>query len=62
MEVKYQSELDAGTVSQVSTGIDIPDLPPMAPPSTVNAQNMLIAQNGRLADILTYDNWLDEML
>ena len=62
MKVKFDKELDDGTVTTVETGIEIPDLPMNAAPSTVNARRLLVEFDDTLSYQLTWAQWLIDML
>lgn len=62
MKVKFDREVDDGTVEKVETGIEIPDLPMNAAPSTVNAQRLLNEFDDTLSYQLTWAQWLMDML
>jgi hypothetical protein len=62
MKVKFDKEVDDATVTTVETGIEIPDLPMNAAPSTVNARRLLIEFDQTLSYQLTWAQWLVDML
>ena len=62
MKVKFDKEVDDGTVQTVETGIEIPDLPMNAAPSTVNARRLLVEFDDTLSYQLTWAQWLVDML
>ena len=62
MKVRFDGELGRGEYELVDTGIEIPDIPVMAPPSTTNAMNLLVHFNDQLAYQMTWDQWLTELL
>ena len=49
---------DASEVPRLSTDIDVPDLPPMAPPSATNKRRMLTDFDDTLSYQLTWADWL----
>jgi len=62
MKVKFDKDLDDATVDIVETGIEIPDLPMNAAPSTVNALRLLVEFDDTLKYQLTWASWLVDML
>ena len=62
MKVKFDKEIDDATVTFIETGIEIPDLPMNAAPSTVNARRLLVEFDDTLSYQLTWAQWLVDML
>ena len=62
MKIKFDADVANGEVVLVETGIEIPDLPMNAPPSTTNAMNILIEFNTTFSYQLTWAQWLMDML
>ena len=62
MKVKFDKAVDDATVTTVETGIEIPDLPMNAAPSTVNARRLLTEFDQTLSYQLTWAQWLVDML
>lgn len=58
MKITFDRAFDRGLIEPEETGIEIPDLPPNAPPSTVGARALLEKFDESLSYQLTYAKWL----
>lgn len=59
MKITFDRAFDRGLIEPEETGIEIPDLPPNAPPSTVGAMALLEKFDESLSYQLTYAKWLE---
>jgi hypothetical protein len=62
MKLTFDSALDNMEIEPVETGIEIPDIPADAPPSTTAAQTMLEMFDDTLSYQLTWAQFLNDMM
>ena len=62
MKITFDKSLDSGEVQPIETGLEIPDLPSNAPPSTTGARHMLEMFDDTLSYQLTWAQYLNDMM